>query len=143
MPPAYFFVAIVLMAVLHFLFPLRQLVSFPWRMVGLAPLAAGVALNLWADCTFKRLGTTVKPFEESKILTTEGAFRISRNPMYLGMVFILAGIAFLMGSATPWIIVPLLAVLLDRRFIMPEQRMLEEKFGDEYRDYRRRVRRWI
>jgi len=143
LPPTYFFGAIVLAVVLHFLFPLAQLVSFPWRLLGLAPLALGVALNLVTDQAFKRRETTVKPFEVSNALITDGFYGVSRNPMYLGMVLILLGIALLLGTFTPFLAPCILAILFDRVFIVPEERMLEEIFGETFREYKKRVRRWI
>lgn len=65
------------------------------------PLIFGVALNISADRMFKQHKTTVKPFEESTSLVTDGVFRFSRNPMYLGMVLILSGVVLLAGSTTP------------------------------------------
>jgi protein-S-isoprenylcysteine O-methyltransferase Ste14 len=100
-------------------------------------------LNLLADRAFERHGTTVKPFEESSSLVTDGVFRITRNPMYLGMTLILLRIAMFLGSAAPFAIVVLLAVLLDRVFIVPEQRNLLDTFGTSFREYQGRVRRWI
>ena len=132
LPPSYFFAALVLMAVLHFFFPVAQLVPYPWRLIGLAPLLVGFALELIADRAFKKHKTTVKPFQESAKLITDGVFRLSRNPMYLGLVLILAGIATLMGSLTPYGVIPVFAVLLDRVFVKVEQRMLEEKFREAW-----------
>lgn len=143
LPPAYFVVAIVLAVVLHFLLPLKQLFVFPWRLAGLFPLVIGIALNLVADRAFKKHHTTVKPFEESSALVTTGVFGVSRNPMYLGMTLILLGIGILLGSVTPLAVVIALPILLDRVFITPEERMLEDAFGDQFREYRERVRRWI
>ena len=143
LPPTYFLAAIVLALILHFMVPVHQLLSFPWRFLGLAPLVVGIVLNLLADQTFKKHDTTVKPFEESNALVIGGVFNISRNPMYLGMTLILLGIALLLGSATPFGVVIILAVLFDHVFIVPEERMLEETFGDQFRQYRNRVRKWI
>jgi len=143
LPPTYFLAAVVLIVAVHFLLPLGRLIVFPWLLVGLVPLAAGIVLNLLADRSFKRYGTTVKPFGKSSALVTHGAFDLSRNPMYLGMILILAGIAVLTGSAAPWLIVAATAILFDRVFIVPEQRMLEETFGVEFLEYKQRVRRWI
>jgi protein-S-isoprenylcysteine O-methyltransferase Ste14 len=100
-------------------------------------------MNLLADQAFKKHSTTVKPFEESTELVTSGVFSITRNPMYLGMTLILLGIATMLGSATAFLVVPLLAVLLDRIFISPEEEMLDETFGQQFRQYRGRVRRWL
>lgn len=143
LPTTYFFGAIVLAVALHVLFPLRQLMAFPWRLTGLAPLFLGILLNLLADQGFKKHDTTVKPFRKSRSLVTEGVFRISRNPMYVGMTLVLVGIALLLGSLSPFTVAVVLPILFDRVFIRPEERMLEDTFGDRFREYRRRVRRWI
>ncbi|MBW1910265.1 MAG: isoprenylcysteine carboxylmethyltransferase family protein [Deltaproteobacteria bacterium] len=106
-------------------------------------MVIGIILNLVADGVFKKLGTTVKPFEESTALITTGVFRISRHPMYVGMVLILIGIAVLMGSLTPYAVIPVFAVLMEVVFIRVEERMLEEKFSEAWLVYKEKVRRWI
>ena len=143
LPPNYFLGAILLTVILHLLLPVRQILTFPWRLLGLAPLAVGCMLNLLADRAFNKHDTTVKPFEESSTLLTDGVFGITRNPMYLGMTLILLGVAMLFGSAAPFAVVLFLAALLDRTFIAPEEQKLEDTFGERFRQYRRRVRRWI
>ena len=143
LPPAYFLIATLLTVAGGFLLPVRQLIPFPWKLVGLVPLLLGIILNVLADQSLKRHRTTVKPFESSRVLVTEGVFRVSRHPMYLGMILIIAGVAVLLGSLTPWFILPPLAVLLDARFIRAEEFMLEATFGEAYRKYKRQARRWI
>ena len=143
LPPHYFLGAILLAVILHFLLPVPGLVTFPWRLLGLAPLVIGIVLNLLADQSFKKHNTTVKPFEDSSALVTDGVFKITRNPMYLGIILILFGVAMLLGSAAPFAVVLLLAALLDRVFIAPEEQKLEDTFGERFQHYRRRVRRWI
>ncbi len=85
----------------------------------------------------------MKPFEESSALVTSGAYRISRHPMYLGIVLIVLGIALLLGSLLSFVIVAALAGLLDRRFIAVEERMLAARFGEAWQAYKRRARRWV
>lgn len=143
MPPAYLLMAIVVMIALHFLFPAIRIVPAPWNLLGIIPLALGVSLNLVADKAFHRAKTTVKPFEESSVLITSGAFRISRNPMYLGFVLILIGIAVLVGSLTPYVVVFAFAILIDRMFVTAEDQMLAEKFGADWEAYKRHTRRWL
>jgi len=74
---------------------------------------------------------------------TSGAFRISRHPMYLGMTTILAGTALCMGTLTPWIPVVGFVVAMSLLFIPGEERRMESRFGDAYRTYRTRTRRWF
>jgi protein-S-isoprenylcysteine O-methyltransferase Ste14 len=143
MPPTYVLAALILMLGLHFLFPGIKVISLPWNLIGLLPLGAGVALNLIADSAFKKAGTTVKPFQESTALLTDGVFKISRHPMYLGFALILMGVAILLRSLMPWVIIPIFVVLLEVAFIQVEERMLGEKFGSAWLEYKKKVRRWI
>ncbi len=143
LPPTYFFIAIVMMITLRVLLPGAHLLSGPIRLVGLLPLVAGVGIASVADNAFKRVGTTVYPFQESSMLVTNGPFRFSRNPMYLGFMLGLIGIALLLGSLTPWFVIPPFGILLDQRFIRVEESMLKQKFGQTFLDYQRQTRRWI
>ena len=143
LPPTYLLGFMVLMIALRFLLPTTTIVAFPWSLFGLVPLAAGILINLIADKAFTEANTTVKPFEESAVLITDGAFRISRHPMYLGFVLILIGIAVIMGALTPFFAIPVFAALMDIVFIRAEERMLEETFGRTWLEYKRGVRRWI
>jgi protein-S-isoprenylcysteine O-methyltransferase Ste14 len=143
LPPTYLFMSIVAEAALWFAIPVKTIIVFPWNLLGALPLALGIALNLAADRTFSRHKTTVNPFEKSTALITSGAFRISRHPMYLGFVLILAGIAVLMGSLTPYFVVIAFAIFMDVVFITAEEKMLEEIFGEAWLKYKSRVRRWI
>jgi protein-S-isoprenylcysteine O-methyltransferase Ste14 len=143
LPPTYIFVSIVSMLLLYFLFPVVRIVSFPWNLLGAVPLIVGVFINLVADDVFKKHDTTVKPFETSNVLITDGVFQITRHPMYLGMVFILSGIAVLLGELSPFVVVPVFAYLMDTVFIRVEERMLEEQFPHTWEEYKKRVRRWI
>jgi len=143
LPPTYFWSAVVLMVAVHVLAPVRQLITGPYRFLGAVLVAGGFWFNLWADLAFKRVKTAVKPFEESSALITSGLFTITRNPMYVGMVFTLAGLFVALGSLTPVFVIPVFAVVMLVRFIIPEERHLEQQFGEAYRDYRKRARRWL
>ncbi|MGD2163525.1 MAG: isoprenylcysteine carboxylmethyltransferase family protein [Anaerolineales bacterium] len=143
MPTTYFLIALLLGLILHFVVPVGYFIPQPWNLVGLVPLALGVWLNLSADRSFKQAKTTVKPFEESAALVTTGAFRYTRNPMYLGFTVILLGEAILLRSLTPFIAVVAFPILVYQVFIKAEERKLAEKFGDEWGRYQTNVRRWI
>lgn len=143
MPTTYTLVAAVVMTALHVLVPIQVIVPSPWHLFGLVPLVAGVVLNLLADNAFRNAGTTVKPLEEPTVLICDGVFRLSRNPMYLGFVAVLLGVAILLRSITPYLVIPVFAVLMDRIFILTEERSLERGFGEAWVKYSHRVRRWL
>lgn len=143
LPPTYLLIAIVSMVVLHFLAPLASLIPFPWNMLGLIPFVIGVGINMLADNAFKRVNTTVKPYETSTTLITDGVFRVTRNPMYVGFVLILFGIAIFIGSLSPYLIVLLFPIVMEKMFITVEEQMLEETFGKNWLDYKQKVKRWL
>jgi protein-S-isoprenylcysteine O-methyltransferase Ste14 len=143
LPPTYFFIAIVAMASIHWLVPLGRFLSWPWRWIGVLPILLGLAVATVAERQFKRAGTAVKPFEPSSALVTGGVFRLSRNPMYLGLVLVLFGLGIALGSAIPFVVVPVFVWSITVRFIGPEEKLMTEQFGDDYEAYKSKVRRWL
>lgn len=109
-----------------------------WGLVGI-----GAALFTWTIVTFWRHRTTVNPYVGASELCTDGPFRISRNPIYLGDWFLLVGISLLLETWWPLVFAPLIWVLLRYGVIRHEEAHLQAKFGDAYRDYIARVRRWL
>jgi protein-S-isoprenylcysteine O-methyltransferase Ste14 len=142
-PPILLLIAIVAMVALDRANLIGEWIPFPWSLFGIAPIVSGVGLAIWSAALFRRGGTTIRPGFESNTLVTGGPFRISRNPIYLGMVFTLIGIATLMGNVTPLLVVPVFAATIQLMFIRMEERMLHEVFGDRYTAYKRRVHTWL
>jgi len=143
LPPTYFNATIVIMIILHFVFPIMYLIVDYWKLIGIIPLLGGIVLNLLADKSIKVNNTTVKPGQESEVLITKGVFRINRNPMYLGMGFIHLGIGVFLGSLTPFIVIPIFIYLIDNEFLAVEENMLRDKFGDHWIEYKNTTRKWI
>jgi protein-S-isoprenylcysteine O-methyltransferase Ste14 len=114
-------------------------------LLGLGALfvVAFLLLAATANLTFRRAGTPANPYAATTALTVQGPYRLSRNPMYLGLVLLVLGIALVMNSM--WLVLLAVPVMLLLRnlVILREERYLEDKFGDEYRAYRQRVRRWL
>ena len=106
---------------------------------------AGIAFDIAGLVSFRRARTTINPLHPDKTtsLVSSGVYRITRNPMYVGMLFLLIAWAIFMSS--PWTLLgPLAFVLYMNRFqISPEERVLEGLFGDDFANYRKRVRRWL
>lgn len=113
------------------------------RPLGWLWLAVGLMLFGWTLWTFHRHHTTVNPYAGASELCTGGPFRFSRNPIYLGDGFILIGVALLLNTLWPLLFAPLIWVMLRYGVIRHEEAHLEAKFGEAYRQYQRRVRRWI
>ena len=143
MPTTYLLIALIAIILLHFFAPIGRIITPPLNLVGLLLLIPGVALNLLADRAFKENGTTVKPFDESTVLVTDGVFRISRHPMYLGFALVLLGVAVLLGSISPYLVTLAFVILMDVGFIRMEERMLENQFPEAWQEYKSQVRRWI
>ena len=143
MPPTWMLIAIIAMLALNFLLPVAKIIPTLWNLSGLIFLVSGITLNLIADRAFHRVGTTVKPYQESSDLVTSGVFQLSRNPMYLGMVLILIGVAVLLRSLSPLLIVIPFAILIDQIYIRVEEQMLTEKFGAKWQTYKQQTRRWL
>ena len=143
LPPTYLLASIVAMVALRFLLPGWRIVAFPWSLLGLVPAAGGLALSVVADQAFKKHRTTVKPFEESTALVTSGAYAISRHPMYLGFTLLLLGLAICLGALTPFLVVPAFVALMELVFIRVEEQMMEATFDQAWRDYKKKVRRWL
>jgi protein-S-isoprenylcysteine O-methyltransferase Ste14 len=143
LPPAYFLGAIFLGLALDKWFPLMHVLYWPWCWVGVPLLAMGITLALVANRKFRAMGTTVKPFQASSALATDGVYRFTRNPMYTGMIFTLAGEALLLGSLSPWLIIPPYMIVITQLFIKKEEAGLSLQFGEVYDEYRTRVRRWL
>lgn len=113
----------------------------PW--LGAILLILAVLLTLAAVLEFVRARTTVIPRRAPTALISSGVFRLSRNPIYLADVLFLAGLSFWFGNLTGLVLVPVLAVILQRRFILNEEDRLEAEFGEAFVAYRNQTRRWI
>jgi protein-S-isoprenylcysteine O-methyltransferase Ste14 len=113
------------------------------RAVGAVSLLAGPALMGSFLSAFRRARTPVDPYTPTQAIVTDGPYRLTRNPAYLGMSLTYAGIA--MVSNAPWALIPLpvAMAIVDRGVIAREERYLERRFGAAYVEYKRRVRRWI
>lgn len=136
-------IAMLLMIALNFLFPVTVIIPSPWNLLGLIPIGLGIYTAVVAENAFRHAKTTITPVQESSVLVTNGMYRISRNPMYLGFVFTLIGIALLLRSLTPFGVIPAFIVIIKTTFIRVEEQMLTEKFGLQYTAYAHKTRRWL
>jgi len=142
-PPVWLLFAFAAMYSLNRWVPLLEINAAMTSWPSWALLAPGFLLVIIPAVSFRRAKTGVKPFSKSTKLITTGLYRFSRNPIYLGMALALAGAAIKLGSLGAWIPVPLFVWIIQRQFIRNEEIFLTGIYGDEYREYMTKVRRWI
>lgn len=128
-----------------------RLVPVPWpglddpgaRVIGWSILAAGIGLMLWAIVEFRRARANIRPDRAATTLITTGPFAIWRNPIYMADVLILAGLA--QPTLNLWFLAAagLFALAVYRLAILPEEAHLDARFGEAYRSYVARSRRWF
>jgi len=143
-PPLIYLVALVLGIVAQMIQPwvLPVPTVIRWGLGGALALAA-IVLGITARNTFARAGTNVNPYQPATCLVTEGPFRFSRNPMYLGMTMLFAGGILMLRNGWLLILLPLLMILMHVAVVLREERYLGKKFGEEYAAYCSRVRRYF
>lgn len=143
LPPSLLTVSIGLMLVLDFIFPVQRIFSFPFNLSGITLICFGIWISISGSNHFQQEKTTVMTFNTPKVLVTDGLYKYSRNPMYLGFAFVIIGICVLLGSLSPILVAVIFLVVLDGYYIRYEETVLQKSFGTEYMEYKKRVRRWI
>lgn len=144
-PPVYMLSVAGFMWLAHHYLPLWQLISPPWHQLGLILIGLAIVADFWSLGLFFRAHTTFNPIhpERTRELVTSGPYRYSRNPMYVGMLIILTGWACYLGSLSPWFFLPVFVLVLNQQQIIPEEKVLAEKFADAYLEYKAQVPRWF
>lgn len=144
-PPVLALLLALAMGLVAWATPVPELEWLPRAVAAGGLLLLALVCGAGAVLAFRRARTTVDPTrpERASVLVTSGIFRLTRNPMYVALALILCALAVFL--ARPWLMVgPLVFVGWISRFqIMPEERVLAQKFGAEYEAYRARVRRWV
>ena len=126
----------------HFINPFK----FPnIEIIGVFILLAGLVTAFLGYLLFKKYKTTVNPInpEETTILVTTGIFSITRNPMYLGLFFVICSTVLFFGSWFGIIILIFFVWYINKFQIIPEEETMKKKFGNKYNEYKKNVRRWI
>lgn len=103
----------------------------------------GFYIAVKGDAFFKKVGTAIKPHDKASVIVTDWPFSFSRNPMYLGFILFLLGLGVLLGSVVAIIPTIIMFLILQIKFIPMEEKSMESIFGQEYLEYKHRIRRWI
>jgi protein-S-isoprenylcysteine O-methyltransferase Ste14 len=142
-PPQVLYPLLFAFIILHFIFPIIQIIQFPYTLSGIILMIIGLAINGQGSILLSRNKTTLKPHEKPSSLLVKGPFRYSRNPIYLGGLILALGIVVLLGSLIAFVLPAVAFLIMEFHFIPMEEKKMDEAFGKKYRDYKARVRRWI
>jgi protein-S-isoprenylcysteine O-methyltransferase Ste14 len=145
-PPFLFLGALALGCLLSLIIPIGPRLASPngsALAVGLTFVALGFALAAFSGRAFHRAGTEIVPGRPASALVTTGPYKITRNPIYIGMALVYFGLAIVMTSI--WVLALLIPALmiLQRSVVMPEEAYLKRRFGAAYRKYQAHVPRWL
>lgn len=143
-PPPLIYVGTLAVGLLaNALYPVRFLPHGLSRALGWPLVASGLAILILGLREMKWAETNVDPYHPATAIVSEGPFRYTRNPIYVGFTLIYGGISALANALPPILLLPAVIAVMRRGVIEREERYLERKFGDEYLRYKGRVRRWI
>ena len=142
LPPVLFLGFLAAGIVLHLLRPL-PVASVAVRAAGIFLFLLGLLLGVWGGRTMTRAGTNIHPREPSTALVVTGPFRYSRNPLYVALILMYAGLALAFNTLWPILLLAVLFPLVHWGIVRREERYLERKFGEAYSRYSAVTRRWI
>ena len=142
-PPRVMLALLILSVTVGLALPVAGPLAWPVRVVGIVLAAAALAISASSAQRFERVGTNILPYLDPDVLVSDGHFRWTRNPMYVGFLGLLTGVAVATGSLTAWA-GPVLYFLYSQLWIIPfEEARMQARFGPDYDEYRRRVPRWL
>lgn len=142
LPPHYFLLCLALMVGLTFVLE-QDLFGSRWVYIGSIPMLVGAALAASAARQFSSVGTNIIPLTKSSALVRDGVFARTRNPMYTGMVLFLAGLAMVLDNPWNGLLVVAFFLTIRQRFVLREEQLMFETFGEQYASYKSSVRRWV
>jgi len=136
-------ILIALPILVHYLIPVKIVITRPYSYLGAVLMLLGLALATWASMLFRNARTSFQLRGGGSVLVTSGPFQFSRNPMYLGMLIWLIGLAVLLGSLIAFLF-PILFFLLANLLVIPlEEKDMEQTAGERFVEYKHHVRRWL
>ena len=139
-PPVILLASFVLQIILLFSFPISVDLS---SLLGLILILSGISLVFVSFKFMRKMKTTFIPDGTPEVLISSGPFKFSRNPIYLGMLTVLVGVAFLMSSLSAIIIAFVFGIIINFTWIAHEEKKLHELFSEDWENYSSKVRRWI
>jgi protein-S-isoprenylcysteine O-methyltransferase Ste14 len=142
-PPIWLVIGLGVIFSLDYYLPVARFTGQLGWVLGGISILLGLVLLIQAGGLFKQAETDLIPFKEVTTLVTSGIYAYTRNPMYLGMTLVLLGTALTVGAASALIVPPVFMLVIQVRFILPEEEMLFGIFAEQFVEYRKQVRRWF
>ena len=142
-PPLMVLAGIITQLLIGYIAPVEPLLSATWQYIGIALMVLGFATILLVARSFRKHETTIIPDGQPSTLMEGGLFAYSRNPIYVAMAVLLVGSGLAIGHIWALIVVPLFVLLVQQIWIVKEEENLEAEFGQIYRNYKIKVRRWL
>ncbi|CAA9416074.1 hypothetical protein AVDCRST_MAG82-1114 [uncultured Rubrobacteraceae bacterium] len=142
-PPLIYLSALAAGLLVNSIYPVRSLPRGVSRVAGLPLVFGGLLIGLLGVREMRRAQTNVDPYKPTTAIVQRGPYRLTRNPLYVGMTLMYGGFSVLANALAPILVLPAVFAVMRRGVIEREERYLERKFGDEYLQYKERVRRWI
>lgn len=141
-PPVYLLIAVIAIVLARY-FKLLQSFGYPYTTIGIPIFLLGLLFGGSAFLTFRVKKTALNPNDKSSKLVVSGPFKLSRNPMYVGMFLMLLGISIFLGNLAGMLISMVFALVINQIVIPFEERDMEKTFGKQFIEYKSKVRRWI
>jgi len=143
LPPILFALCLLAMVLLDQLLPILRIVEYPFNLIGIIFIVLGLSLTITSNRHFHKVETNIMTFDKPDKLVTNGLFKYSRNPMYLGFSMALLGVSLLAGSLVTLVVAVAFILVADRFYIRYEENMMLDTFGESYSSYCKQVRRWV
>ena len=141
-PPSLVLLSLILIVLFFVLFPDCNRIPFPYNLIGLLFIFTGIQLSGKSRDFFKKY-VTASDFSRPSYFINEGIYKKTRNPMYLGMFYLLPGIAVCFQNLFSMLVLVLFMMIMNVFLIPFEEKAMEDVFGDQYVEYKKSVRRWI
>lgn len=142
-PPFLLLLCILFMVAIRNLIVIKEIIPNPINYAGIALIIIGILITIIVRKGFEKVDTEIHTFKNPRKLVTTGLFKFSRNPIYLGFTISLIGVWVLLGTILPIIGILIFIVVTNNYYIPYEEQIMEKVFGNEYKKYKSKVRRWI
>lgn len=144
-PPVYMLLFGFMMFGVSYFVPLVKFDSDILRVIGIGLIGLAILFDLWSITLFFMHKTTVNPLTPHTTVqfVKKGLYRYTRNPMYVGLLVMLTGWTFYLGSLSPLFLLPLFVWIITWSQIIPEEKILRKKFGVDYEDYMKKTPQWL